>query len=244
MKRIFLLFLILISVSIYADARMTSVLVGGQTPAVGGSYLLSENFDGSTLCATSYTSTCNNTATVSLQSGVTVDFDNTTLPAPIDGTYSCRVTDTGTNTTNSTVTYSFTAGANRYAYIKANFDAIGTASTNRDFLIFGGVSIYADDGSTKLTVWTGAETIGNYVLSTGTTYHIWAEFEKSSGASDGQYRVYIATTATKPGSPVINKINHNLTSDASSLALVAKRDNNVVFEKIRVSGSAIGSDPS
>lgn len=61
----------------------------GLYSAAGGAsetYAYTERFDGSTLCLAGYTSNCDN-AWKAAEAG-TPDFDNTTSPAPLEGTYS------------------------------------------------------------------------------------------------------------------------------------------------------------
>lgn len=81
---------ILFACAVVAGVLSPQQIVIVKKKAAGPSYLFSETFDGATLCATGYGSTCDNTWTLSASGDVPV-FDYATSPAPLQGSYSLKI---------------------------------------------------------------------------------------------------------------------------------------------------------
>jgi hypothetical protein len=82
-------------------------------------------------------------------------------------------------------------------------------------------------------------------LALNTTYHLWFHWKKGTG-SNGEAEAYISTTATRPGSPQVTINNGDAITDAVSvrLGMLTAGSGNKIFDKLRVSASEIGSNPT
>jgi len=210
----------------------------------GGTVLACEDFDGSSLCAATYSSTCRQSYTLSLNG--TIDFDNAAAPAPLQGTYSTRSVASGT--LENMVKFSYSAGDNIYVFAKINIDSLGTASTSRPIMYIqnsSNSSLCGFDVNAS-GVWAGYDG-GNILTGTNspsadTTYYVWLEYEIGTGAN-AKCRFYQATTTTKPSAEFSGGGGPGVTQ-GSQLLLISAQTTNVVFDYIRVNSSAFGDAPN
>lgn len=124
----------------------------------------------------------------------TPDEDYATSPAPLQGPYSLSLVGGSESVKWDVSAY----GSNLYVYALVNWNAIDTFenvfriedSTNATIsqLQISSTQLRGKHGTTNGTY---SGTVG-----TGTTYHIWYEYEKGTG-SDGVCRVYLSTDGTK-----------------------------------------------
>lgn len=87
----------------------------------------------------------------------------------------------------------------------------------------------------------GSPTAGS-ALSSGTTYHVWLHYIKGTGAN-ATTELYISTTGTRPGSPTSVATNSTGTTQASRIR-ISGHSGGAIFDKIRVSATAIGDNPT
>lgn len=243
------------TVSGKADSAIASVIgkAGTGIKTLGGkdyndgdagfscSYDVCETFNGSTECASGYSSTCDNAWTVTKDAADTIDFDNSTSPAPLDGTYSLRMTSA--NTTGSNMKLGFADADNAYMFFIVNFDSKGTETQYR--CIAGFVTDASADvcffclnnaNPGQFVTYNGTGFSSGVAASADTTYYIWLEHVKSTSCA-----AYISASATKPGSATVSTTGKN--SQAGTIHLQTKHSSDIVFGKIRQSATAIGSDP-
>lgn len=164
----------------------------------------------------------------------------TTSPAPLAGTYSLRIANS-TRTLTKSVT-GFGASASVYAVIN-----IETWQADIDFLqILDASDVFLCSIQSRSTNQmrirhgaTNSSGAGTYAIAN--TYHIWLEYAKGTGAN-GVLNCYIATTATKPGSPTFSLTTGTATGDAAKIRLSAPGSvgvwDNIVADGTQVIGSS------
>jgi hypothetical protein len=210
-----------------------SALNGVSATLGGASYLLEDNLEHVDSAAA---------ATAGWTNTGTPTWGYATSPAPLEGSRSLAI---GNNST--TVVRSFSATGEIWAYFIVHITASsGNAGFFRilnssDETVFRLLRIDTDN---QLRIYNGtaAVTAAN-LMDEAATRHIWIRYVKGTG-SNGVGEVYVSTTATKPGSPTLTITNGNATTDAVKVQF----DNAVVFitviwDKLRISASSIGSDP-
>ncbi len=82
---------------------------------------------------------------------------------------------------------------------------------------------------------------GTTPLTAGTTYHVWVEWTKGSGAN-GTMKLFVSTTATKPASPEVNITSGNGAA-VNQITLGPESSGNVILDRILVDDVPIGSNP-
>lgn len=187
---------------------------------------------------------------------VSVDPENTGTPSgwtdtgspdwgystsPIVGSYSLNLpTGTGNNTR-----VDFTAQSDVWAFVRMRRDS--TPSTDDQNIIYLGA------GSTRLAGLTSRASYGGmFVAATaaaaaggnttnGVNFAIWIHYVKNTSVD-----IWIATdgTETRPGSVYASVSGATSTQDATRLYLSGIGGSNTVWDKIRVSDTEIGNDPS
>lgn len=245
MRYIFALFAVLIAISPAAAWLVPAMMSGGGTTTEGGgaTYLFSEDFESG------------NTQWTKASGTATGNFAYATSPAPLVGSYSLLLDESSGSELLYRNTTNWTAAAATYAYAQVNITTIGTvASTDvRRLLGFrdGGTTNICAAGlrtSSSTIYWAvqaaGATAYTSITPSAGTTYHLWLEYVEGSGT--GSCSLYVATSATKPGSASAARSNLNLTTDAVRIIVGAylTEVDGVIWDKVRVDDEVIGSDPS
>lgn len=240
-----LIILLWASVASAQDYAWMSVnLMGGAgtSSAFSCAYDLCETFNGASECASGYSSTCDNAWTVTKDAADTIDFDNTTAPAPLDGTYGLRMTSA--NTTGSNIKIGFVDADNAYAFFMVNLDAKGTETQYRciaGFITDAGADVCwlclnnANPGRWVVYNGTGFTPSPASTPSADTTYYVWLEHVKNTSCT-----AYISTNTTKP-SATATIAGKN--SQAGSWEFQTKHSTDLVFGKFRQDGSAIGDNP-
>ncbi len=142
---------------------------------------------------------------------------------------------------------SFTPSGNAYAYAQVRFKTIANSLY---FMILEASSTdvagvqYVNSSTVRLDCGTSNNS-DSYSISTDTTYHVWLEYQKGTG-SNAICRLYLSTTSSKPGTATITITAGSGTGDADGINLDcsgATSGREIIFDKIRVSSSSIGSDP-
>jgi hypothetical protein len=221
-------------------AGSVTVTVGQPTGAAAPTYLLEENLE-----APGW----ENSWTESLRAGDTVDPDNAAAPAPIVGSYSLRITCADDSGTATSETIAVTASDNLYVYLIVNFDSLGNQASRGVAGILDAssndlsIAFLADSASHNISLWDGTNSDSGTAPSADTTYHIWIEYEKGTGANSVS-RIFVSANATKPGTADTEITGGSNTAQAAKIVLTAKKNMDVVFDKIRVSQTVIGSNPS
>lgn len=244
MRRLLVVLILLLFPVAASAAPSDMVKVLGQWNAGGGTpaqtYLLSEDFDGSTACGNGVDSNCSGTWT-KVGAEATTDFSYSTAPAPLAGTYSAFVD--GSAASGDGWYRSFTAQDTVYFYFIVN----PTTRTARTV-----VSLRDSSGNTVMRVSDSGPEIAIYCNDTlaysatafanGTTVHIWADYTKGTG-SNASCHLYHSSDSTKPGSPQITA-SGNATAQAAQFFISKDGSTpSLIFDKIRVSTTAIGSAP-
>jgi hypothetical protein len=207
--------------------------IGGVMFTQATTYLLSEDFEG-----TGY----ENSWTESVGNGV-VDEDNTASPAPLVGSQSLRLTSGADNDTDNSTYATFSATDPVWVYFIINFDSTGGSASNATFLVIsdGGanyLALYYRAADGVICGYDGSARITGYVVSADTTYHVWVKYDASSTCE-----ISINTSATKPGSPTLSW-STGTTQTFNTIKFTARRNQDIVIDKARVSASEIGSDPT
>ncbi len=230
----------------YDVSRLSLGVIGGGVPVAGGpTYLFTENFDGSTLCATGYTETCTNTWVVSGSGSGTLDFDNAAAPAPLEGTYSLRIVYTDDA---RQVHGTFDSTNEVWGYLMVNWDTLPTGPNHflklRNSSSANQAYFYFNSDTSKLVGVHGtvASSDGATTILVDTTYHIWFHYKIS--ASPGILELFLSTNSTKPGTAEITITNGDATGGIAQIALCANGSGHLVIDKVRVDDIDIGSNPS
>jgi hypothetical protein len=229
--------LCLISLSLGAQ----SLPMGSRPIATGTSYLVSESFEGASACGNGSQSNCSVTWTQS--DTITSAFNYATAPAPLEGSYSLRVTG---GASIGAFFKSFTAQDTVYFYFIVNHTTL-VGGTNIFGILDGSANMLmrVSNANPEWLVRCGDTTAYSTAITQGTTYHVWGDYTKGTGAN-AVCHLYTATTSTKPGSAGITITTGTSTGQATYVGMMEDGNNTAVtiFDKIRVSTSAIGSNPS
>lgn len=224
--------------SLVIAAGNPMILLSGSPPSAV-SYDFTETFEGSQTDSQTETGYDNTGWTSSTASNTPRD---TTSPSPLAGTYSWRSATSGILSRTITTTGEFhwyciinlqTATANELMFElreagAANVGAVRLRATDT-------VRIEHPSGTTV------SSNASNGTLAANTTYHLWIDWAKGTG-SNGTMALYIATTATKPGSPTLSMTNGTSTADATTWRFIGPTAgviDNIVFDY----NTTIGSNP-
>ena len=199
--------------------------------ASGPSYLLSDNLEYADAAAAA------SAGWVDASSPV---WAYTTSPAPLVGTRSFAC-----DSTSDASVHSFTAAAGCWAFCYYNVDVFGASLfqllNSSDTIVAG--CAFRSDGSVRAINGTSTLDSAGGLVSPATTYCVWLHYTKGTGAN-GVTDVYVSNTSTIPGSPTISVTSGDASTDASKFRMFANSFGVVaVYDKVRVSTSAIGSNP-
>lgn len=201
--------------------------------SAGPSYLLSEGFEGAGYENAGWVESA----------GGTKNEDYAT--EALEGSQSLYIT------TDSGRVYSyhnFTATDPVYVYFMWQFDS-GTALGNQMIMSLTDTSdtnclrIMVNDSEVYIYHGTTGSSVA-FSWVKGTTYHIWADYAKGTGAN-GVGNVFISANTTKPAANItITEGNGTATASRIYLEYEAVYSDEVfLFDKIRVNSSDIGSAP-
>ena len=232
MKKLKILFLIftLLALPIVTDAGNVVTMFKAQgggaasgscTSATAGEesteYLACEDFEGSSACADSGVSVCRSTWKKYDANGT---FNRTT--GALEGTNSYAISanwnSNGLQFTDAGTVYVFFKIRIHYVATKADLPLIYLY--NETTLHVGLASADVSDGTSyilKLTGCGGDWSVVSGSLSYDTTYNIWIEYAKGTGAN-GVSSIYISSTSTK-GSAISTNTTHTCTTDVDNLRL-------------------------
>lgn len=238
-------------------ARMNPYIAGAGVSAAA-TYLLSEDFDGSSTCYTGDSTyvNCNTPAAKWTLAGFSgsgsVNFKYSTSPAPLGGTYSAYLQNEHAYN-DGTIVASITASDTVGVYAIVNFPTASLeAGYTKPFIRIrnGTTDLCAAalyQSSEQFAVLSeGAENhSGGVSYSATTTYHVWLEWTKAT-SGDGICRLYVGAndstktlaggftnrTSTSQGDKLMVNILHSTTTDYS-----------LIIDKIRVNNAVIGVSP-
>ena len=155
----------------------------------------------------------------------------------------------------ATETYvNFTASDNAYVYCMFRIEDLPSAADRSVFKFSTAgsddVAITLNTAPTAFKAWSAGEDqndLGGSSLSADTTYHVWFEYQKGTGAN-ATIRLFFATTGTKPGTAECEITTADDTHQVSRLHIGvdwAGSGANFYVDKLRLSRTtAFGSDPS
>jgi hypothetical protein len=83
---------------------------------------------------------------------------------------------------------------------------------------------------------------GKMTIDPGTTYHVWVEWSKGTG-SNGTMKLFVSPTATKPAAPDASITTGKGTATARMYVGPTGTGPSVLFDRILVANSPIGSNP-
>lgn len=214
--------------------------------AGGATYLVKQDFEG-----TGY----DNGETWTETGAGTADEDNTLTPSPLLGSQSLRCTSVAN--TVRVESPNFTAIAEIHGYMMLNPVNTATAGNTRKIMSFensggGTAEGVVLDGGEQFTITHGSAfaTIAD-AFTENTTIHFWFRWKAKVGASDGVAEIAWSTNGTKPTSgtkyAILTNGNGSSTLMRSIAIGCAPDDSNVtwtvIYDKVRVSATTIGSDP-
>ena len=215
-------------------------VVGGDAPV--STYLLAEDFDGSSACGDGSHTNCSGSWT-GIGTPAPADFNYAASPAPLVGTgYSLLLS--GTQDTPYGWYRGFTAHDTVYFYFvfHATNRSAGTIFALRDSS--GNTVMRVVDSGPEMSIYCNDvidyQPVTNFVVNT--TYHTWGRYTKGTG-SNAVCELYHSTTSTKPESPNLSATG-NATAQAAQIFITKPgNDQSHIYDKIRVSTSSIGGDP-
>lgn len=231
-----LLIFLLSSCSVFAQLNISNpfYVAGVLKPASGGAaptYLINQNFEGTGYDNNSETWTEN----------AAPDEDYATAPAPLIGSQSWMSAAVGGEAYSN-----FAANDNVYAYAVFNISTLQNAIDifqirNSSDLGLTKLRINAD-GSVRMVHHASGPTSSAGVISAGTTFHVWMDYHKGTGA-DSTAELFVSATSTKPGSATLSVTGEGNTTQASRIAIMGWSGGNHIVDKVRVDDVAIGSAP-
>lgn len=187
----------------------TGACTNSTTGECGTSYLLCEDFDGSTACGTGQVETCRNTWTMD---GAFPDFHGTGL----EGTYAVNIVGASKAQIYKTIT---TANP-IYVFAKIKVDTSATNNTanplmlwNSSYAVVGSINVArADANHFYMSCSCGGSSSYGAYLDSSKTWNVWGTFVKGSGANDAKCHVYASETSTK-GSVYVERTNGSASTD-------------------------------
>lgn len=233
------------SISTIGGVAIASIKTIGDvdnTDAGGPSYLVNQNFE------TPTTGYDNGETWVEGGSGFTPNH----TPA-IVGSQSFRIAQSGAAGSSY---IAFTATGKVHWYLRARFDVFPTGSNtfiqirNSSGTALMSYIARASDGFISVSPAGGTANASNTTaMTTGVDYHFWGTYTPGTGANaEGEFG--FSTDGTKPtfaasGNRVCKATNGTATTDAGRLYIgsTAGITQTIVFDKILVSSSDIGSNP-
>jgi hypothetical protein len=217
----------------------TTVFVSRISAGGGGGSDVSENFEG-TGTPSGWTVTI-----------ATPGFDQATTGLSLEASQCLYMT---VNAAAEETYVAFTASDNAYAYFLMRMEDVPGGADRTQFKFTDGsandLAIQAASvGPVQMKLYDGGagSDPGAATMSADTTYHVWFEYEKGTGAN-GKVRVYFASSGTKPASPDAEITTSAMTGQAARLYFGndwSGSGGNIYYDKVRVSRTAaFGDNPS
>lgn len=213
-------------------------LVTNSSAVSGFTYLLVENFEGAN--SDSQGIAGYDTPGI-VSSSASVNPNYATSPAPLEGTYSLRP---GTSSRYIDIPVT---GSPRGFYVRAH--PVTTAASTVMRLLNGSTTVaiieMTSGNKIKLTHGTvvGGSMTDSFVV--GTTWRLWIYYAPATSGANGVLRAGFSSSDTKPtsGNRFVEMTNGDATLEANWFR-VGGLGSNVIFDKVRVSASEIGDNPS
>ena len=161
----------------------------------------------------------------------TINFDSTTPPAPLAGTFSMNMAATSSATPLDATTALGVSTPTLCTYMLFNAAVLPATSGNTAIITFFdtiggqccGLTLSGSTNRFTLTATGGTSANGPANLIGGTTYHIWVEFTKSgAGLADALTKLYYSTDGIKPASPTVQVVNGTVENDVETFMMSAR----------------------
>lgn len=173
--------------------------------------------------------------------GSTLPITNSTANI-LRGTQSLRLTDTGTDATFTSPT--FTAQSTIHAAFMVSFTNVSTTTTANFFQFFNGstsvAQIFLINGNIAIGI--GTKTSPAYAVTSGVMYYIWLDYIAGTGAN-GVAAYYISTTGIKPTTATYTITNGESTLSVNNIRFTGRHSanpNSYDFDHVLVQPSVIG----
>lgn len=181
----------------------------------------------------------------------TIDWDDTTAPAPLEGAQSFH------NVTTTSYSYFTLGGDVTEVWFYCMVNPESNNADNDSGIVelweagFAGrtVTVFYDSiDSSVISVASGTSIATTVATMTeGTTFHLWGHYLKGPGAADDIAEIWFSATSTKPADASNNhaKITDGDADTAIRIFLIGDDGGGPVnnFDHIRVDDAAIGSAP-
>ncbi len=227
------------------------MIIGQEQGAAGPSYLLSENWNGTT---EDNTWTVTDTGTGSYDDDCDVGCD---AAAPLEGAQSLWMdADGGGDEVYLTLDSAFSNTSDAWVFLIVHFTTFASGDACPFFKLktSGGASIaqlrIATTASTTAknfeikhgTVgWTASST----TIAVGTKYYVWVHYVKDSGGTDGVLDVWFSTDTTRNGGDITASIaNGDSSNDVGKTSWAVENNHTFITDKLRVDDVEIGNNPS
>jgi hypothetical protein len=184
-------------------------------------------------------------------------FDNTTSPAPLEGTYSLYDNaTTGTYEIRSPAIDNTKAEYWGYGIFRMGSLAVNNWATPPIYslrrassdIVYFGIAETGGNGTYRWFTSCGGSQVNagtTIVPAINTTYYFWWYYKPGTGAN-AVCSFWVSTTTTKPGTENATQSTGTNTTTPDQLMLPSYSSggfNTVVHDKIRVDDEVIGSDP-
>lgn len=224
-----------------------SIIINGPvkniaTAGGGATYLINQNFEG-----TGY----DNSETWTESGTGTLDEDYTGVV--LQGSQSFRYNPTAQ--IGRTISPTFAAQTDVWYYFMVQFVSLPTSGAQELFRIQAGSTSVAratisSAGAVNIRSGSSGGTSTVSTMAAGTTYHVWIHYTAGAGANSVG-TLGFSTTGTKPtsGNNFATQTNGNATSSADNVLVGGPSGGSsatmdMVVDKVRVSASTIGDNPS
>lgn len=205
---------------------MLANVVASRRSAVVVSYLINEDFEGA------------GTPSGWTTSG-TVDFDYATAPAPLAGAQSLRVYGAAWN--NATKAFTASAEANAFFLISPGASSNVTIfSLRNNTTVICSVQLKSD----RVTVEHGTTAVNSMGAAVTSPSAVWLRYVPGTGAN-GVLELWINKNSTSRTKPALSASisTGTATAQANNLICYAQGAQSWIFDDIKISSTAIGSNP-
>jgi len=244
-KRLYILLSVLICLAIGGSVSAISLIGSGIPAAASPTYILSEDFDSSSVCYSGDETYVNCENTWVVADTTAVNFQASGL----DGVYGCDIDANGSD--YDTIDIAITDTNPVYGYFIVNYDTFSLSTDRTLFQINGNnggvivLSFKCAWNETPKLVLGGGQDVDATALSAATTYHVWWEYAKQTGEGGNAVgRIWISENSTKPETPTVEVTDGNSAFDADYLMFLSfDGQMDGIYDKIRVDDEQIGSSP-
>jgi hypothetical protein len=225
--------------ALFAVSALAQITINGSftisgtvssAPASSASYIIEENFEATGYDLGGWSETLN---------GGTIDEDYT--GTVLQGSQSLRLLSGGSVTYNQKAFAS--SGDHFYFFFMLRYTTISDANS-----VFTLYRTGVDECKVQLTaggawqIYNGTIGTSAGATSSATTYFVWGEWQKGTGAN-GIARIWVSTTSTKPGSPTVEITNGDSANNVEGVSSQAWTGAEHIEDRILVDDVAIGDNP-